>query len=140
MTRSELLAFAPSLFSCPTHCGALTYAVPTTKWLRGPFWDFFHGRLWNANLDKWAVRWECRDFARAYAAMALECWALTQGGTGDDGLAVGEMWFIPAGKTNVGHAVCPAITDDGLIFIDPQTNQLWPYSPEEFSSRYFLRF
>ena len=142
MTRGELLAFMPSVPNCPTHLGAESYAVPTLRWLQGPFWDFFKKRLWDANLDKWQVRWECRDFARAYASTALECWAKTVGGTTDDGLAVGEVWFLPdqRGQAAEGHAVCPCITDEGMIWIDPQVNTVWPYSPVELASRYFLRW
>jgi hypothetical protein len=141
MTRDEILAFVPSKWNVPTHFGAGSYAVPTIAWLRGPFWDFFHGRLWDTNLDKWKVRWECRDFARAYACMAQECWAATQGGTEDDGLAVGEIWFIPeAPKPTEGHAICPVITGDGLSFIDPQNNSFWQMTPTQFESRYFVRF
>lgn len=74
--------------------------------------------------------------------MAQECWARTQGGTGDDGLAVGEIWFLPDKRTNLyeGHAICPVITDEGRGYIDPQNNTLWDVSPTEFESRYLLRF
>jgi hypothetical protein len=140
MTRDEIQAFFA--FDAPLpHFGANSYAVPSLAWLTGPFWSFFRARLWNENLDKWQVRFECRDFARAYAAAALECWALTQGGTADDGLAVGEIWFIPnAAKPNEGHAICPVFTEHGLQFIEPQTGQLYPMTAAQISSRYFLRF
>lgn len=142
MTRGELIAFAPSINGCSANFGALTYAVPTLNWLQGPCWEFFRARLWSENLDKWQVRWECRDFARAFACCALECWAKTVGGTDDDGLAVGEIWFLPDRRAQAmaGHAVCPAITDGGLIWLDPQNGQLWPFTPSEFASRYYLRW
>lgn len=139
MTRAEIAAFFQ--WGAQPYFGASTYAVPTLAWLQGPCWQGFRARLWGENLDRWQVRWQCRDFARAYATFALECWATTQTVSGDDGLAVGEMWFTPdAAQPLDGHAICPVITDQGLQYIEPQTGALWPITPAQFSSRYFLRF
>lgn len=140
MTREELQAFFP--FDAPLpHFGASSYAVPTLAWLQGDLWKFFKARLWSENLDTWKVRWECRDFARAYACSALECWADTPGANPDDGLAVGEVWFIPdPTQPSSGHAICPVITENGLQFIEPQTGQLYPMTAAQLSTRYFLRF
>lgn len=142
MTRSELQAFFPPLFIAPLNMGAASYAVPTLAWLQGPLWEFFRGRYWAENLDKWATRWECRDFASAYRVAAIECWASSLGvQSSDDGLAVGEIWFKPDSmKPTQAHAICPAITDQGLVFIEPQNNTVWPMSPEQFASRFYLRF
>lgn len=140
MTRAEILAFFPpaGVLGSP-NLGGLEYAVPTLAWLQGPFWDFFKGRYWSTNSDKWKFRWECRDFARAYACAAQECWGDTAGGDpAVDALAVGEMWFHP--DTATGHAICPVITENGLQFIEPQTGLLCTVTPEQFSSRYFCRW
>ncbi len=142
MTRAELLAFLPATDNCPTLLGGSSFAVPTLRWLQGTFWQLFHARLWDTNNDKWKVRWACRDFARRYASLAQECWADTTGGTDDDSIAVGEIWFLPDNRplANEGHAVCPIFVDGGLKFIDPQSNLLWPMSPTELASRYMVRF
>lgn len=138
MTRPELLAFLPDVPWCPVHLGASEYRVPTLGWLRGPFYEAFTRRYWNEGLGKWSRRYECRDFARAYAAMAVECWATSNEIAEEDSIAVGELWFNPTPST--GHAICPAITDVGLVFIDPQNNQLCTLSTEQLLSRYFLRW
>jgi hypothetical protein len=140
MTRLEIQSFFPAagVLGNPNF-GGLNYAVPTLAWLQGPFWDFFKGRYWATNSDKWKFRWECRDFARAYACAAQEAWGDTPGGDPDvDALAVGEIWFSPSPA--IGHAICPVITENGLQFIDPQTGAIYPVTPEQFESRYFLRF
>ncbi len=138
MSREEILAFFPGLPTCATHLGAASYHVPTLKWLQGPFYDFFTGRYWDEGLGKWTRRYECRDFARAYAAAAIECWALTNELSDDDALAVGEIWYPPTPTT--GHAICPVFTENGLQFIDPQNNQLCTLTSEQLAQRYFLRF
>ncbi|MDE2104596.1 MAG: hypothetical protein KGL39_45595 [Patescibacteria group bacterium] len=143
MTRAEIAAFFPQKEGVQLNFGASSYAVPTLAWLQGDFWNYFYRQLWDESLQKWTVRWECRDFARAYACMAQLCWAKTQGAAAtDDGLAVGEFWFIPdATKPTEGHAICAVFTENGLQFIDPQVGtSLWQMSHEQFSSSYFLRF
>jgi hypothetical protein len=143
MTRAELLAFCPSTLACVTHLGAGSYAVPTLKWLQGPFYDVFRKRLWDENLHKWKKRFACRDFAALYRATAIECWGASDGVVSeDDGLSVGEIWFdpTPADPFDPNHGIVPAITDRGLLFIEPQNNTLWPMSDEQFASRFFLRF
>jgi hypothetical protein len=139
MTRAEIQAF---FLAKPVWFGGLNYAVPELSWLQGKFWDFFKARLWSENLDKWLVRWECRDFARGFACAAQECNATTAGGPGDcDALAVGEFWFIPDNSPpGQGHAICACITENGLQFIEPQTGAVRPVSETEFASCYFVRF
>lgn len=144
MTRPEIFAFFPpaGVLGQPKF-GGNNYAVPTLEWLRGPFWEFFKARYWSTNSDKWKFRWECRDFARAYACAAQECWGNMnlELAPDSDALAVGEIWFVPeALDASKGHAICPAITDVGLVFIDPQNNSLWQITEAQLASRYFLRF
>lgn len=142
MTRDEILAFVPHLPDCRTNFGALNYAVPTLKWVQGPFYDFFIKRRWNATLGTWQRRYECRDFVRAYCADMVECWALDNHLSDDDSIAVGEIWFSPTPQLpgSAGHAVASLITDQGLVFLDPQNNKLWPMSPAQFASRFFSRW
>jgi hypothetical protein len=141
MTRAEITAFFPNVFTVPRF-GGLNYAVPTLAWVRGPFWDFFHGRLWDEGLQKWMFRFECRDFARLGACAAQECWARTPGGPSDsDALALGEFWYHPdANAPGEDHAIWAVICDMGLVFIEPQDcSQQFP-SDREISSCTFIRF
>ena len=118
-------------------CGGANYAPPTLAWLQGPFYDFFEGRLWNDSLKTWIVKWECRDFARAYACYAQECNALTPNTPGGaDILAVGEVWFcpdldrygtklggsVPGTPADEGHAINMALVETGWVF----WSHLWP--------------
>jgi hypothetical protein len=140
VTRTELCAFLPFNGAMPS-MGAASYAVPTLAWLQGPCYAAFRSRYWAENLDKWTFRWACRDFAAAFRLFSVECWATTVAKSEDDGISVGEMWFLPdPAHPLVGHAICPVICDRGLQFIEPQTGQLYPCSDAQFSSRFFLRF
>lgn len=140
MTSSDLRALFVS--GTPIFVGGTNYAKPTVAWLTGDFWQYFKAQLWDENLDKWTVTWECRDFARAFACLAQVCNAKTPGiPAGVDALAVGEFWFHPDGNPPFqDHAICPCVTDEGLIFIDPQTGLLRPVSSNELLTCVFCRF
>lgn len=146
MTRDEIKSWFNPIY-CQLHFGGLNYAVPTLGWLQTTFWLFFRARYGADALNLWTFKWECRDFARAYACAAQECYARTTATPPEeDALAVGECWFIPdqALTTDttkpMGHAICPIITDQGLQYIDPQNNTLWNMTESETARMYFLRF
>lgn len=143
MTRQEIQAFFPPSYSM--HFGGLVYAVPTLAWLTGPAYAAFKAKYFQDDILAWTVKWECRDFARAFACFCQELNALTSGTPENaDALAVGEFWFIPDGAPpGAGHAICPAITDQGLVFLDPQIiepGKVRPTSPNEILRGSFLRW
>ena len=138
MTPLQLRLLFPS---APTFIGGADYALPTLAWLQGPFWDYFKGELWDDNLDKWQVRWECRDFARAFATFAQVCNALTPVAlAGTDALAIGEFWYHIGGDPATGHAINVCMTDQGQVFIEPQNGQQVHLTDVEISSCFFVRF
>lgn len=147
MTRSEIIAFFPA--GLPIKFGGNDYAVPTLAWLQGPFYSAFKGELWSQDLDRWAVKWECRDFARGMAYEAQKAHALTPvSPDGEPCIAVGELWFTPdAGHYGLntelprsGHAICACFADQGLIYIDPQNGLKWELTASELISVSLLRF
>ena len=55
-------------------------------------------------------------------------------------LAFGEVWFHPDSDPTSGHAINFALTEKGVLHIDPQApNALRPMSANEIAGRYFLR-
>lgn len=140
MTRQELGAFCPP--GVAVDFGGLKYAVPTLARLTGSCYAAFKKRLFDEDLQVWKVKWQCRDFVRAFACFVQECNADTQNTPdGDDACAVGEFWFYPDGNPpGLGHAVCICVTDEGLKFLDPQTNLVRIMSETELLSCAFLRW
>lgn len=142
MTRAEIDAFFPAVGIVPAY-GALNYAVPTRRWVLDTFYPFLRERLWNDNVRSWTFPWECRDFASLARILAVECWANTHGADADvgDGIAFGEIWFIPdPAKPFMGHAQNAIITDRGLDILEPQTGELCPATLQRLSSVYYRRF
>lgn len=143
MTTLELIAFFPG--QSHLFIAGDRYATPTLEYLQGPFYTSYRAWLYSLSLDTWTNPWECRDFARAYATWAQVCNAKTPiEPIGTSALAVGEQWFeVDAEHYNYprgGHAICPVVTENGVQYIDPQTNLLWQMSPSELLSVRFLRF
>jgi hypothetical protein len=113
-----------------------SFAIPTKRWLLEDFWVWFYERRLELGLMKWTRNNDCDNFARAYAQYAADCHALTSNQT--EGLAVGEFYYRPA--SGGGHAIVIALTDEGVIFIEPQTGKQLQLTQEEISSCFFVRF
>jgi hypothetical protein len=138
MTRAEIAAFFPGK---QIHFGCVNYEVPTLDWVQNVAWPAFRDWLFANGLDKWAERFECRDFARMFAAFCVMCWARTKTvASTSDGVSIGEIWFVPdPTDLTSGHAICPLLCDQGLVFIEPQTGAVYPMTQAQINSCYFLR-
>lgn len=115
-----------------------TYARPTVEWLQGDFWDWFKGARWKLGLHRWHRRHDCDDFARAYCQACADAWALTPGAEEvAEAVAVGEFYYNNAGTP---HAIVAAVTDMGLVFIEPQTSLALKLTDAEIKSCFYARF
>lgn len=74
-------------------------------------------------ITKWDPHFDCNHFAALYVATAKSRYAREVWHT-DDGpqtLALAEVWYRPT--TGPAHAIVAAHTEDGLVFIEPQTGR-----------------
>lgn len=107
------------------------YALPQKKWLA----DF--APKWRAlkNTKKWCDKYDCDDFSMAFKLACQEAhWE--SGQTDCDGLAVGILHYCP--DTGGGHAINWAITDEGVVYIEPQTGEFICLSESELRTRFFV--
>lgn len=134
MTPQELRSFLP--FSAPFYAADSSYAKPTLEWLLGDFWSWYWECRIRLGLLNWNRRNDCDNFARAYSQYAADCHALTSGND-DEGLAVMEFWY----KRDQGgkHAIVAAVTDKGIVFIEPQNGKQITLTQQEIDSCYFAR-
>ena len=124
-----------------------TYAKPTLAWLQGPFWTWYIGWRKELGLDRWTRKSDCDNFARTYSSAAQDCHALTitrqAAATGDpvtlEGLAVGEIHYF-ARDLGGWHAIVAAVTDQGLVFIEPQNNRRLMLTPDDLATCTFAYF
>jgi hypothetical protein len=119
--------------------GDESYAEVDLDWLE-QFGDDYASTLHAQGVVKWDSRFDCNHFATFYAALAQMRFYREQfqSRLAAQSLAVGEMWYRPTAST--GHAVIVAITKNGLTFIEPQTRQKVAITPEQFASRYLIKF
>lgn len=137
MTAAEIRSqFSPWV---PMIMADADYAKPTTAWLRDAFWPWFQKQRFALGLHKWTRKNDCDGFARAYAQYASDCHALTSG-EGREGLAVGEFFYVGTSHVQGPHAIIVAFTDDGKIYIEPQTGERLSLTPTEELSCFHVRF
>ena len=107
------------------------YALPCKQWIQ----DFAHKWRKIANTKTWADKYDCDDFAMAFKLAVQEAhWQSDQ--TTNDGLAVGIVHYHS--DRGGGHAINWAVTEDGLIYIEPQTGEIICLSEQELRSRFFV--
>lgn len=114
------------------------YALPKASWLTGKFYDFYKGWRLGHNLNEWTMTNDCDNFASLYYAFAQICHA--KGNRSEQGIAVGEMFYFVGGDETQGHAINIAITDKGVIAIEPQNGTIQQLSSKEKASSWFVRF
>ncbi len=92
---------------------------------------------------RWDRRFDCNRFAALWIGLAHARYAVEQwhSSTAPQALALAEVWYRPGGAmAGVGHAVVAAVTDRGLLYIEPQTGAIIQLSAAEQASVYFVRW
>jgi hypothetical protein len=89
-------------------------------------YENFRDVLGKQGLVKWDARFDCNHVAALYVALAQAKFTVAawQSDTKAQTLALAEVWYVPAtsdGKS--GHAVVAALTERGLLFIEPQNGR-----------------
>jgi hypothetical protein len=113
------------------------YALPTSKFLLGQFYTFYQAWAWENNLSKWKKKWDCDNFSSLYYVFAQIC-HVTAGERPEEGIAVGEMFYLQ--DKGGGHAVNLAMTEKGIIIIEPQNGTEIKLSDKEKLSCWAIRF
>lgn len=114
------------------------YSIVHTAWLKG-YYEDFRSDLFSKSIVDWEGRFDCNKFAAAYASGVQMRFFRDQFHSRNtaQAAAVGEAWYRgPIGP----HAVNIAITENGAVFIEPQTGKFLTLSPQEFASIYYVRF
>lgn len=115
-------------------CGDTAYAEVNSVWLRG-YYDQFRAEIFRQGVTKWDDRFDCNHFASYYVALAQTKFYLSNfhSSTKARSLAVGSYWYnSPRGP----HAVVFALTEQGIVFIEPQTGKEVPMGVNEQMSAF----
>lgn len=112
------------------------YALPKASWLTGTFYDFYRAWRFDHNLNEWSTKNDCDNFASLFFAFAQICHA--KGDRVEEGIAVGQMFYGLNGDRTKSHSINVAVTDKGVIAIEPQTGKLVQLSKAEKDCVYFV--
>lgn len=115
------------------------YALPQASWLTGTFYDFYKGWRFDHGFDKWKNTNDCDNFACTFFCFSQLCHAKSS--RAEQGIAVGEFFYgINGDRIGKGHAINVAITEKGIINIEPQTGAIMSLNKAEKDSAWFIRF
>lgn len=98
-----------------------SYAVVSRSALPA-FYEAFRAELFSKGVTKWDERYDCNHFASYYVSLAQVRYYL--GGfhtfNAPQSLALGVYWYRDG---SIAHALVAALTDAGIVFIEPQTGK-----------------
>ena len=129
----NLLAVQPGTIGSPSYAEVLSSALPG-------FEADLQSELSLLGVVGWQARADCKEFARMYCAVAQARYANAAFYSFDlpPSLAIAEVWYHrDDGK---GHAIVLAVTEQGPVFIEPQTGAVIELSPAERVSINFCRW
>lgn len=104
-----------------TFHGDATYAIVRADALPA-LHENFAAVLSNQGLVQWDSRYDCNHFAALWVSLAQARYAAAawHSDTKAQTLALAEVWFYSASG---GHAIVAAVTDRGLVYLEPQTGR-----------------
>lgn len=92
----------------------------------------------NYFLENGALLHNCDNFASLFYAFAQICHAKSN--RPEQGIAVGELFYFIGGDKTKGHAINVAVTDKGIVAIEPQTGRIQELTKAEKEGAWFIRF
>lgn len=119
--------------------GDTAYAVVRADALPA-LYENFSSVLSSQGLVKWDGRYDCNHFAALYVALSQTKFTVAawHSETKAQTLALCEVWYLQGGQPGKGHAVVGAMTESGMIYIEPQNGQQVALTQSEINS-VFLR-
>lgn len=139
-TGKTLSAVDMLAFTVNAPLGDVSYSEVNSAWLAS-YYESFRASLFREGIVKWDARFDCNHFADCYAALAqLKFFTESfHARNAAQTLAVGVVWYrrdVDGG----GHAINCALTEKGMVYIEPQTGAEVALSPTEIASRFLVRF
>ncbi len=116
-TKEEIRQRLPA-----AHLGDEAYAEVNSAWPAG-WYETFRHELFALGVMRLDERFDCNRFADAYTSLAQVAFyrASFSRSTRANALALGPVWYQR--ERGGAHAVVQALTERGLIYIDPQSGR-----------------
>lgn len=133
--RSDLVAALPGFMGDGPYALVKADALPS-------FYDSYRRDLFDRGVTKWDERFDCNHFASFYVAKAQVEYYLANfhASTPAQTLALAEVWYVPGRSPGKGHAIVAALTDRGLLFVEPQTGGVVNLTQAERASVFLCKW
>lgn len=120
--------------------GDTAYAVVQSTALPA-LYDNFRAVLSRQGLVKWDARYDCNHFASLYISLAQSSYTVAtwHSETKAQTLALAEVWYRPGNGVG-GHAIVAAMTERGLVYVEPQNGRELTLSPAERASIFLCKW
>lgn len=131
ISQAEVRQMAPL-----AHVGDEAYAEVNSQGLDRVYTEF-NAELFRLGVTKWNERFDCNRFAELYAGVAQTVFyreSMHQR-TSAKALALGPFWYRPANGADA-HAIVQILTEQGVIYIEPQTGARVQLTPAERASAF----
>jgi hypothetical protein len=120
------------------YCGDSAFGEVSSAALPGLYSDF-RAEIFRKGVAKWDARFDCNHFASYFVALAQTRFYLESfhARTSAKSLGVGVFWYH---STRGPHAIVAALTERGLLFIEPQTGAEVALTDTERASAFLVAF
>lgn len=113
------------------------YTLPTREYVEHIMLPAFEQWSKGNGLWDWKTRHDCDDKADALKVFAQQCFRHSRDTTEADGFAVWRVYYLIDADPGKGHAINAALTDEGVVFIEPQTARIVALTTEERGSIWY---
>lgn len=122
--------------------GDNTYAIVNYDWLF-EFYKVWRSEIFAQDVVQWDDKFDCNKFASSYISRAqIEYFKETWGKDKPQALALAEIWYVDKeiNSKQYRHAIVAALTNKGLIFLEPQTGERLMLTEKQQASIYLKKF
>jgi hypothetical protein len=140
LSTGEVLAAAQVQQILPGFAGDTAYATVRSEGLP-VLYQNFRDVLNKQGLVHWDSRYDCNHFAALFVALSQAKYTVAawHGNTKAQTLALAEVWYRPGAGAG-GHAIVAAVTERGLLFLEPQTGKEIPLTAAERRTIYLCKW
>jgi len=101
------------------------------------FYNKYKGELSSKGISKWDESFDCNRYSLFYHALAQIVYFQQSGGSRAPSIAIGELYYFS--KRRTGHAINFAVTERGIVFVEPQTGKIVDLNRAEIDSITYIK-
>ena len=101
------------------------------------FYKQYERELFDKGVVNWRESFDCNRYSLYYHALAQITYFKQSGGGRASSIAIGELYYVK--KTGTGHAINFALTERGVVFIEPQNGKIVRLNRAEIDSIKYIK-